>query len=40
MKNELIVARATGKPRGNARERAEAILDELNLADLHERFIY
>jgi hypothetical protein len=40
MKNELIVARATGKPRGNARERAEAILDELNLADLTERFIY
>lgn len=40
MKNELIVARATGKPRGNARERAEAILDELNLADLRERFIY
>ena len=40
MKNELIVARATGKPRGNARERAAAILDELNLADLHERFIY
>ncbi|MDX5445199.1 MAG: SAM-dependent methyltransferase [Zoogloeaceae bacterium] len=40
MKNELIVARATGKPRGNARERAEAILDELNLADLRERFVY
>lgn len=40
MKNELIVARATGKPRGNARERAEAILDELNLADLNERFTY
>lgn len=40
MKNELIVARATGTPRGNARERAEAILDELNLADLRERFVY
>lgn len=40
MKNELIVARATSRPRGNARERAEAILDELNLSDLHERFIY
>lgn len=40
MKNELIVARATGKPRGNARERSEAILRELNLDELHERFAY
>lgn len=40
MKNELIIARATDAPRGNARARAEAILDELNLNDLRERFIY
>lgn len=40
MKNELIVARATGKPRGNARERATRILAELNLESLRERFVY
>jgi hypothetical protein len=40
MKNELIIARASGQRRGNARERAERILDELNLRSLHERFIY
>lgn len=40
MKNELIVARATGRPRGNARERAEAILDTLNLGALRGRFLY
>ncbi len=40
MKNELIVARATGKPRGNARERAAAILAQLNLESLQQRFLY
>jgi len=40
MKNELIVARATGQPRGNARERLEAILAELNLEELRGRFAY
>lgn len=40
MKNELIIARAAGQPRGNARERLEQILVELNLEELHERFAY
>ena len=40
MKNELIIARATGQPRGNARERLESILTELNLEELRERFVY
>jgi hypothetical protein len=40
MKNELIIARASGQRRGNARERAEQILVELNLEGLHDRFIY
>ena len=40
MKNELIVARRTGAPRKNARERLEQILCELNLEELRERFIY
>ncbi|MBI1906652.1 MAG: SAM-dependent methyltransferase [Rhodocyclales bacterium] len=40
MKNELILARATGHPRGNARERAEKILAEAHLENLRERFIY
>jgi hypothetical protein len=40
MKNELILARATGHPRGNARERAEKILAEAHLESLRERFIY
>ncbi|WP_407281057.1 SAM-dependent methyltransferase [Aromatoleum evansii] len=40
MKNELIIARATGQRRGNARERLESILAELNLQDLRERFVY
>ena len=38
MKNELIIARHTGQPRKNATERIEAILDELNLAELRSRF--
>jgi hypothetical protein len=40
MKNELIIAKRTGVPRKNARERLEQILTELNLLDLRERFIY
>jgi methyltransferase family protein len=40
MKNELIVARATGRRRGNARDRLEQILGELNLEELAPRFAY
>ena len=40
LKNELIVATRQGAPRGNARQRAEAILRELNLQELQWRFIY
>ena len=42
MKNELIIAsrRPGGKPRKNARERAEAILREFNLSELAPRFCY
>lgn len=40
MKNELIVARRSGAPRGNARERLAEILDQLNLGALTERFNY
>jgi hypothetical protein len=40
MKNELIIARRQGTPRRNARERMEQILQELNLEELRERFIY
>ena len=40
MKNELIVARRTGTPRKNAQERLLAILDELNLNGLRDRFVY
>jgi hypothetical protein len=40
MKNELIIARRGGAPRGNARERLEQILDELNLDALRPRFLY
>ena len=39
MKNELIIARHTGQPRKNAEARLEAILHELNLNELRERFI-
>ena len=38
MKNELIVAKYTGQPRKNAMARLEAILQSLNLSDLHARF--
>jgi hypothetical protein len=39
MKNELIVATQSGAPRGNARERLQAILQELNLQELESRFL-
>ncbi len=39
MKNELIVARHTGQTRSNAEERLAAILHELNLDELRERFL-
>ena len=39
MKNELIIARHTGQPRGNAEERLGAILHELNLDELRGRFM-
>ena len=40
MKNELIIASYHGAGRGNAKERAEAILQTFNLMDLEDRFIY
>lgn len=40
MKNELIIARRHGAARGNARQRLEAILVELNLEELKPRFAY
>jgi hypothetical protein len=40
MKNELIIARRGQVPRGNARQRAEQILQELNLPELLPRFVY
>jgi hypothetical protein len=39
MKNELIIARRSGQVRKNAEARLEAILHELNLDELRERFI-
>ena len=39
MKNELIIARRTGSPRPNAQARLQAILHELNLDQLRDRFI-
>ena len=39
LKNELIVATRTDAPRGNARERLQQILQELNLRELEERFL-
>ena len=38
MKNELILAKYTGQPRKNARERMDAILTEFNLQNLQHRF--
>lgn len=40
LKNELIVARRTGKPRGNAHARATDILRQLHLESLAGRFTY
>jgi hypothetical protein len=40
MKNELIIARHGGERRKNAQERLVQILRELNLEELHDRFIY
>lgn len=39
MKNELIIAKYTGQPRKNARERTEAILQVFNLQSLQHRFV-
>ena len=39
MKNELIIAKYTGQPRKNARERMDAILQEFNLLELQQRFV-
>jgi hypothetical protein len=39
MKNELIIATHTGQPRGDAQQRLESILDELNLTELAPRFV-
>jgi len=38
MKNELIIAKYTGLPRNNARDRIDTILQQLNLQDLSQRF--
>jgi hypothetical protein len=38
MKNELIIAKYTGQPRKNAQERISAILTELNLLEMQNRF--
>jgi hypothetical protein len=40
MKNELIIATRKGITRRNAQQRLEMILDELDLKELHDRFIY
>lgn len=40
MKNELIIARYKNSPRKNAQVRLEQILQELNLEEMHDRFIY
>jgi hypothetical protein len=39
LKNELIIATHTGKPRRNARERLQQILQTLNLEELEGRFL-
>ncbi len=39
MKNELIIARHTGERRRNAEQRLEAVLHELNLDELRDRFL-
>lgn len=40
MKNELIIANYSGEPRKSALQRLEAILQDLNLEELRDRFIY
>jgi hypothetical protein len=40
MKNELIIARHTGVPKKNVRDRLAQILTELNLEELQDRFNY
>jgi len=40
MKNELIIAKKTGQVRKNAEARLEEILHELNLNELHDRFVF
>jgi hypothetical protein len=40
MKNELIIAKKTGQVRNNAEARLEEILHELNLDELHDRFVF
>src|SRR5690606_26217395 len=40
LKNELIIARYKNSPRRNAQVRLEQILQELNLEELRDRFIY
>jgi hypothetical protein len=40
MKNELIIAKRSAMPRGNARERALKLLQEFNLEELVPRFAY
>jgi hypothetical protein len=39
MKNELMIAKYTGQPRKNARERLNAILAEFNLQEMQGRFL-
>ena len=40
LKNELIIATRADAPRGNAQARLVEILDELNLQELQQRFVY
>ncbi len=40
LKNELIIAKRTGTARSNAATRLAQILHELNLDELHDRFLY
>ena len=40
MKNELIIACYKNSPRKNAQVRLEQILQELNLEEMHSRFVY
>ncbi len=39
MKNELIIAKYTGQPRKNAQERMEAILADLQLLEIKNKFL-